>query len=493
MRIRSFQVKLAALSLVLSGVLLCLFGAFAWVAFYRMSLSRLDNEIKSWAKQALSKQRVVREWDRFAEDMNGVFARGGGAESGNVILLVRDRQGRTVYQSPSWPSALRAEQFPTPDDLRVPPATPDPDPRRPQPPGVTLHFSDVQFRGYSGREGVWRIGSMANEHVGLALGVPLNALSYEMGRLRVAFLSALPGVLLLSAFAGWYVARRALGPVRRVTSTAKSITAQKMDQRISMRSEDSEFEELIQVFNAMLDRLQDSYQQAVRFSADAAHELKTPLAVLQGEIEQALREAEPGASATQTLSNLIAEISRLKAIVEKLLLLSKADAGRLELALERVNLVELVHESIEDALILGPDLKIERNLPREALVSVDRQLIRQVLQNLTSNAVKYNQPGGTISYTLQDHIDNVIVQIANTGSSISPEDKGRIFDRFYRGNRSRDQKINGVGLGLSIAREIVHAHSGTLRFGTADDHGMVIFSISLPHGFVIPSDRLSSN
>lgn len=480
--IRSFRFKLAALSLLFTSILLTLFGLLAWTTFYRMSVNMLDNEIESWTRQALSKERVVREWDRFAQDMNSVFARASGnGDPGAVVLLVRDRQHRIVYQSPKWPAALPVGLFPTPDVMGVPPPAPrSPDQSRRQPIGVAQHYSVMGFREYGEDRQAWRIGAMANEHVTLALGAPLNRLRGELGRLRGAFLLAMPVALLLSAVAGWYVAGRALRPIRRVTHTARSITAQKIGQRIPLHTEDVEFEELIQVFNAMLDRLQASYQQAVRFSADAAHELKTPLAVLQGEIEQALRDTESGVTAAPSLFALVPEICRLKAIVEKLLLLSKADAGRLHLMLEPANLVELVEESIEDAAILGPELTIERELPREAWVSVDRCLMRQVLQNLTSNAVKYNRQGGMIRYHMLHSEEGVILEIANTGPPIMPEHRERVFDRFYRCDTSRSPAEDGVGLGLSLAREIVTAHHGELRLKQAENDGLVVFSMSVP-------------
>ena len=156
--------------------------------------------------------------------------------------------------------------------------------------------------------------------------------------MRNIFLVTLPAALLLVGGGGWLVAGRALRPLKTIAQTAERVTARGLDQRIPVSDEDPEISRLIQVLNGMMDRLEASFNQATRFSADASHELKTPLAIMQGELENAVQAAEPGSPAQQVFSNLLEETQRLKTITRGLLLLAQADAGRLKLALEDVDL-----------------------------------------------------------------------------------------------------------------------------------------------------------
>lgn len=488
MKIRSFQLRIALVSLFLSGLSLVVFGVLAWTFFYRMGLERIDLEVQSWGKQQLSKYRLIREWERFERDMRLVFGQQG--QPAPVLLLAKDRTGQLLYQSHNWPASLNTGDYPSPEKLKIPVAN-SPEGRRPPPPREdrpspplwdTAHFVvPGPFRTVQIDGGYWRLGVMANEHATMALGVSLNSFLAEMRRVRLAFLTAMPAALLLVAAAGWLVSRRALRPVRQVTQTAQRITAQGLDQRIPIKTADYEFAELVAVLNQMLDRLQKSFQQATRFSADAAHELKTPLTILQGSLEQALREAPENSTQQRILEDLMGESLRLKAIVQKLLLLSRADAGQLQLQLEPIDLTELIEELADDAAIMAPQLKIDKELIPNAWVQADGDLLRQALQNLSSNAIKYNCEDGLIRLRLSREADAVKFTIANTGQPIAPEDRGKIFDRFYRGDKSRGRRVDGVGLGLALAREIIRAHHGELALDLAAGD-MTAFTVALPCG-----------
>lgn len=324
----------------------------------------------------------------------------------------------------------------------------------------------------------WRIGIMGNPEVTMVLGVDLHRYHEDMASVRNAFFVAFPAALLLIAAGGWILAQRALRPVATLTRTAEGITARGLNQRIPPSVEDAEFVRLIGVFNAMLDRLEKSFNQAVRFSADAAHELKTPLTILQGELEQALQIALAGSPEQQTLNKLLEEVQRLKSIIRKLLLLSLADSGQLKLTLEPMDLSVALESVFEDTQILAPNLSVEQDIAPGVWVQADRDLLRQVVQNLTANAVKYNRRDGKIFFRLRADGQAVRLTIANTGKSIPPSERGRIFDRFYRADPSRNRKIEGVGLGLSLAREIARAHQGDLVLDETKE-GIVSFTLIL--------------
>ena len=229
----------------------------------------------------------------------------------------------------------------------------------------------------------------------------------------------------------------------------------------------------------MLQRLQRSFTQASRFSADASHELRTPLTVLQGHVERAMAEVEAGSSLQSTLGTILDETRRLSAISRKLLLLSQADAGRLRLQLLPFDLSQAIEELVEDTRMMAPSLDISAEVPPGVSIRADADLMRQLLANLASNAVKYNVDNGWIRISLQSPKGRVLLVVANAARGIPPALGDRIFERFYRTDDARNRDIDGVGLGLSLAREIARAHGGDLVLLPATP-GEVSFQLDLP-------------
>jgi heavy metal sensor kinase len=315
----------------------------------------------------------------------------------------------------------------------------------------------------------------------LIVGLNLAALQAEMHRVRTLFLLALPAALGLIGAGGWWVAGRALRPLRTIAQIAERVTARGLDQRIPPWSEDPEIGRLIDILNRMMDRLETSFRQAVRFSADASHELKTPLAVMQGELENALQAALPGSREQQVLANLLEETQRLKAITRSLLLLAQADAGQLPLTLDRVNLSTALGDLTEDleALAAEARVRLEVKAGSETWVKADCPLLRQAILNLLQNAFRYNESDGWIAVTLGRRDGQVQLEVANSGPGIPEADQPRLFDRFFRADAARSRHVDGLGLGLSLAREIVRAHGGTLTLKESGP-GRTCFVLALP-------------
>lgn len=238
---------------------------------------------------------------------------------------------------------------------------------------------------------------------------------------------------------------------------------------------------LIQVFNQMLSRLERSFTQASRFSADAAHELKTPLTILQGELERTLQQVDAGSVVQQRLSNLLDEVRRLSGIIRKLLLLSLADAGQMSLYLVCVDISQLLIEMVEDVELLAPHLSVQTDIIDQLRVQGDRDLLIQVLQNLFSNAIKYNLANGWIQIQARQTQTTALVTITNASRDIPLDDRQRIFDRFHRSDPSRTRKVEGIGLGLSLAREIARSHRGDLTLDETPS-GQTAFTLTLPIG-----------
>lgn len=311
------------------------------------------------------------------------------------------------------------------------------------------------------------------------IAVNLKTIEREMLAIRNIFLISIFVVLFLITGGAWWLSGNALRPIRRLTRAIEQVTVLGLDQRVPIGTTDVEFVELIQVFNQMLASLERSFKQASRFSGDAAHELKTPLAILQGELEWTLQKAEVGSEVQQSLSSLLDEVRRLSGIVRKLLLLSLADAGRMSLHRVEVNLSEILAQMEEDLELLAPHLEVQTEIAAQLRVQGDRDLLTQVLQNLISNAIKYNLPDGWIRIHARQQQATVLVTMTNSSKNIPQSDRERIFERFHRGDPARTRKVEGTGLGLSLSREITRAHGGDLILDSTPP-AQTAFTLTLP-------------
>jgi signal transduction histidine kinase len=240
-----------------------------------------------------------------------------------------------------------------------------------------------------------------------------------------------------------------------------------------------EIARLTVVLNATFDRLAASYQQAMRFSADASHELKTPLALISITLESLLRRTDlPGDVQSEILA-VHDDTSRLSTICQNLLLLSRADAGRLQLDRQHTELRAIIEAAMDDALILAEPnrITITAELPSDATGTLDSRCVTQILLNLLENAVKYNRHEGRVSVSLSLTPSDFIIRIANTGPGITAEHAAQIFERFFRGDDSRTDF--GHGLGLSLSRELARAHGGDLVLESSNAE-WTVFLLTLP-------------
>ena len=228
----------------------------------------------------------------------------------------------------------------------------------------------------------------------------------------------------------------------------------------------------------MLANLEQSFAQATHFSADAAHELKTPLTILQGRLELAVNNAQDPLLQAE-LTGLQDEVARLANITRKLLLLSQADAGRLALNVTAVDLSAMLRELLADAEMLLSHQRIQCDIEPQLLAPGDALLLRQLFNNLLSNAVRYCRSAGTISVTARALPDGIECAFGNPCEAIAPDSRAHFFDRFYRGDVSRNRRTDGHGLGLSLAREIARAHGGELAL-QASAADQVLIRLWLP-------------
>jgi heavy metal sensor kinase len=290
----------------------------------------------------------------------------------------------------------------------------------------------------------------------------------------------LPTMLMLLA-GSWWLLRKSLAPVTALTHAAERIHVNNLNERLPRTGSGDELDRLTEVFNSMLTRLDESFTHIREFTLNASHELKTPLTIMRAQIESALRDPATPHAQREIYADQIDEITRLAKIVDSLTLLAKADAGQVAVAQEPVRLDELVRESFADAQILAlpSRLQVELGACDETTVRGDRHRLKQLLLNLTDNAIKYNQPEGHVAIGLRRNNGTAELTIANTGPGIPPEKLPRVFDRFYRGDTAHNNTVEGCGLGLSIAQWIVNAHRGTIRVASRPLE-LTTFTVQLP-------------
>ena len=539
---RSFRVRLALQTMLVAGVLVAAVGVAAWWHTSRVLERGVDDRIIAPAQRVWSRIDPRTTDEEFKAIADLVFGTSPSLDAPASLLVKEHQQGRTLFASPNAPKDLEEQfrqQFPTDEEIRNSPPDqpgggppPNPPPWRPRhpdggfdeilglpprpdfgpgrnrppggehegqfdgppeggPPGshgwrppfrpqMPLIREPVLFTAHSSG-GDWRFGAFSSPQYTLFIGLSLTDYYAELNSMARWFAAMGLLGLTLAGFGALWTSKRAMRPLERAIRTAQRLTASDLAERIHLsRDDDREFAQLIDVLNGMMERLQSSFQQAVRFTADASHELKTPLAVMLADLEDAVRHAAPGSAEHARFVSLFEEANRLRQITQSLLLLSQADAGRLPTHPEVYDLGADLARLLEDAEILCEQagLTLEHHLAPQVIVQADRALLRQVFQNLLGNAIKYNRPKGGVSLHLAQEGGVAVFTIANTGPGIPPQHQPRLFERFFRGDAARNRHTDGFGLGLNIATELARANGAELRLlGSQDDQ--TIFEVRL--------------
>ena len=352
---------------------------------------------------------------------------------------VRDKRGRVFYKS-----------FNLGEDTL------------PSPPGLREYVVKV-INTTLGSERI-RLAAMNTKFYEIRVAYPVEEINDVLRSLFSIFIILIPIVLAISVFGGYFLAKQSLRPVEEITRTARKITATSLRERIHVKNPNDEIGRLTETLNNMIGRLEASFEQVQQFSLDASHELRTPLTIMRGEIELALRGNNRGTSYKKTLVSLLEEVLRMTSIIEGLILLAKADSGNVKLEKKPTHLNALVSEIREDAEILAEQKKISVSISRldEATVLGDAVRLRQLMLNLIDNAIKYTPQDGKITLSLALAHGKARFTVEDTGIGIPDSELKKIFDRFYRVDKSRSRLPDGLGLGLSISRWIAEAHGGSL-------------------------------
>ncbi len=292
--------------------------------------------------------------------------------------------------------------------------------------------------------------------------------------------AAIAVAITLTGLLGWLAARGGLAPLRRMAEVARRISAQRLDDRIDTRNLPVELEALADEFNGMMARLEDAFRRLSDFSADIAHELRTPISNLMMETQVALTRARSAEAYREVLHSNLEEFERLARMISDMLFLAKADRGLLPRPAEAVALENEAAALAEFYEALAEDRGVRLAVTGAATVTGDRLMLRRALSNLVSNALRHTPARGRVDVTIGAVGDGVEVAVRNTGEPIPPDEMPRLFERFHRADRARARHGDGdgAGLGLAITRSIVEAHGGRIEVACAD--GVTTFRIRLP-------------
>jgi heavy metal sensor kinase len=289
-------------------------------------------------------------------------------------------------------------------------------------------------------------------------------------------------ILLLAAGVGFWLSRRALAPVDAITRTARNINAGNLNSRLEKLNTGDELQRLSDTLNEMLARIDAAFQRVSQFTADASHELRTPISLMRTEAEIALRKSRDQGEYQEALHHILLEAERTSALIEKLLSLARADAGRESLALRRLDLQQIAQAVAADwrQAILASHHNFVENLGSKALfIDADRTSLVRLLNILLDNAVKYTPPNGSIELGLVEENGQAVLAVKDSGIGISDDDQPKIFERFYRADKARSRELGGAGLGLAIAHWIVGQHKGAISVDSSLGEGS-LFIVRLP-------------
>ena len=446
----SIRARLTAWYSVVLLAGLTLFGAGIWLVISHSLRASLDETLAEDAKGVTTVLQSETEPDHLREELTEYAS----ATPGGNLMEVRNSQGQQIVAS----KTVSMEQSDSASAYGV----------QVRPSGQYRTFTT----NVSVNAGQYRV----------LVATPMDTTEATLSRVRMLLLWSTPVVLLLASLGGYWISRRALAPVDEITRAARVIGIQSLSQRLAVPTSGDEIQRLSETWNGMLARLEAAVKRLSQFTADASHELRTPIALIRTTAELTLRRERSPETYREALRQVLLESERTTRLVEDLLLLARADAGLPSLPLERLELIPLVRDVCQQGQILAGarQLEISAEIPDEPVfVEANDPALRRMLLLLLDNAVKYTPSGGRIILSVDRGPAGATVAVSDTGIGIPETALPHVFERFYRVDESRNRDAGGTGLGLSIAKWIAERHHASLEAESVLGQGSV-FRIRFP-------------
>ena len=436
------------------------FGAGMWFILRENLYDIVDDNLESQVddlKSFLESQKKDASIDKLREEMNETYT----IEHPGDYLAVYVENGELIYRS----KFLEAH------------------------PQMLLPADQIkQARSHNQKLGSRRFRFLyetlaANGHVfTVEMGVPADDAIGTLHLFRFYLLMFAPVLLLVAAGVGYWMSRRALSPVDALVRTAREVSGANLSSRLQKLETGDELQRLSDTLNEMLDRIEQAFQRVTQFTADASHELRTPVSLIRTEAELALRRSRGEAEYKESLRHILLEAERTTALIEQLLALARADSGRETLHLQAVDLPEILRGIVESWQQVATirDLQFSAKIDQDdAFVLADETLLHRLIDILLDNAFQYTPSPGSVSLLLEQGEETITIAVQDSGVGIPEDEQHKIFERFYRVDQARSRGRGGTGLGLSIAHWIVTQHHGSIRVDSQPGHGAT-FRVELP-------------
>ena len=456
----SIGVRLTLWYLVIFALGELVFGAGMWFILRENLYDIVDDDLESQVddlKSFLEAQKKDASIDKLRAEMNETYT----IEHSGDYLAVYVENGELLYRS----KFLEAH------------------------PQMLLPVDQIkQARSHNQKLGDRRFRFLyetlaANGHVfTVEMGVPADDAIGTLHLFRYYLLMFAPLLLLVAAGVGYWMSRRALSPVDALVRTAREVSGANLSSRLQKLETGDELQRLSDTLNEMLDRIEQAFLRVTQFTADASHELRTPVSLIRTEAELALRRSRGEAEYKESLRHILLEAERTTVLIEQLLALARADSGRETLHLQAVDLHEILRGIVESWQQVATirDLQFSAKIEEDdALVMADETLLRRLIDILLDNAFQYTPSPGSVSLLLEQGEDTITIAVRDSGVGIAQAEQGKIFERFYRVDQARTRGRGGTGLGLSIAHWIVTQHHGSIRVESQPGRGAT-FRVELP-------------
>ena len=454
MRALPIRTRLTALYFLILAAALIGFALFALAVMRQSIYATVDEQLEDRARALQS----LISGSQAGEDVAHVIREHAELQSGSQLFQVSDSSGRFLHRSPVM------------ERLGIGAASAG------RPRIANAEFDELPLRILSTNV------SSAGTTFFIQVAEPMDDYLEAIERFRNATLIGIPVLLLVAAAGGYWMSARALRPVDRITRAAQTITPQDLSQRVSVPQSGDELQRLAETLNKMLQRIESAVERITQFTADASHELRTPVALIRTRAEVTLANPRTNEQYRVGLGEVLAESERISVLIENLMTLARADTGSESLTFQRTDIAEIAREVCTQAQTLAESKDLEWKAvvaERPIWVHGDAHALRRLLLILIDNAVKYTPPTGNVCLALQTAADSVEIRVQDTGIGISEADLPRIFERFYRADKARSRELGGTGLGLSIAHWIVNAHAGDIKVDSSVPGGTT-FLVRLP-------------